>query len=226
MRVQLNNRQYDVVSIFHNAAYPVKISVGILSDALHTGASPVDWKASSKVGHTDFPLPIGGSVIESIKMLPHCAANPKVVSVNGVVRVFTRMCDSHVLTWFGVVDNVPMNAILGSSFTDRCIREIFTSEQKIFPWLLRAVVILWTQKITNRILTGTRTMKVHETKINDTSTEEHRLCCLARQIKYISISKRQCCLYAIKPAYNGWNQTKCPWLRLLHDCVGRQGHLT
>lgn len=56
--------------------------------------------------------------------------------------MFVRMGDLCVHDWLGIVESVPVDVLVGTSFTDRCIRGTFPMERKIIPWHSRRVSVL------------------------------------------------------------------------------------
>lgn len=63
--------------------------------------------------------------------VPSRIANPSVVSIEGIVSPFVPRGDLHLRAWFGLVANLAVDVLLGTSFINRCIKGIFPSERKI-----------------------------------------------------------------------------------------------
>lgn len=84
-------------------------------------------------------------------------------------------------TWFGLVDSLTVELLLGKSFMDCCIRGIFVYERKIVPWLWKPVSILSTLKEINTIFTDTGINDLNTISITDNSMDNHHLCDVTRQ---------------------------------------------
>lgn len=56
--------------------------------------------------------------------------------------MFLKICDLPVRVWFGVVDNLAVDVLLGTSFIDLCIQGLFPGEQKVVPLHFHLVSML------------------------------------------------------------------------------------
>lgn len=56
--------------------------------------------------------------------------NPAVQTDN-IIPMFVRIGDLPVRAWFGVIENLAVDVLLGTSFIECCIQGIFTSECKV-----------------------------------------------------------------------------------------------
>lgn len=71
--------------------------------------------------------------IKSIKSQQLQTTSRKVVKVESIVPLFTRIGNLHVLGWFGTFESLAIDVLLGTSVTNGGIRGIFRTEQKIIP---------------------------------------------------------------------------------------------
>lgn len=115
-------------------------------------------------------------------------ANGKVVSVEGIMHLYVRMGDLRVRSWFGVVENLVIDVLLGTSFMYRCIRRIFPSEQKIVSLHSRPLANISTQRIVNTITADTEENNVHTIADHGISSEKHYFCRVARQVTVTAYS--------------------------------------
>lgn len=61
-------------------------------------------------------------------------ATKKPISLDGIILLFIRIGDFSVREWFGIVGNLALDILLGTSFIYRHIRGVFSSERKVVPW--------------------------------------------------------------------------------------------
>lgn len=83
--------------------------------------------------------------------------------------MFVRIGDFCVRAWFGVVDNLAIDVLLGKSFNVRCIRGIFPSEGKVVTWNSRSISILSSLLSVISLFSDTSVLNVksaHTTKSN------------------------------------------------------------
>lgn len=119
--------------------------------------------------------------MKTIKSLPLCNASQELVPIEGIVPLSAPTGDLRVRSWFGVVESLAVNVLLGMSFIDRCIRGIFPSVPKIVRWHSRPVAIISSKISVIAIAAETEEFDVHKIADRSTPTEEHYLCGLARQ---------------------------------------------
>lgn len=91
----------------------------------------VDTCADLNVGNKNFLQPAWRKSLKATKSTPLRIANRMVVSVERIEPLFVLMGDLRVCIWFGVVKNLVIDLLLGTSFINRCIRGVFPSERKI-----------------------------------------------------------------------------------------------
>lgn len=92
------------------------------------------------------------------------------------------MDDLHIRTWFGVVQNVAVDKLLWTSFTDCYISEIFHLERKTILWHSQPAAVESTQKKVNTIAADTKMVDVHRVADGGPPIEEHYLCSVVRQV--------------------------------------------
>lgn len=80
----------------------------------------VDTSASLNLVNKDFLLPASRKSRNTFKSPLLCTASRKVVSVEGTVPLFVRMRDIHVRAWFGIVDNLAIDVLHGTSLNKCC----------------------------------------------------------------------------------------------------------
>lgn len=64
------------------------------------------------------------------------------ILLDGTILLFVKIGELRVRVWFGIVKNLAVDILLGTSFIDRYIQGIFLSERKILPWHSQPVPIL------------------------------------------------------------------------------------
>lgn len=64
------------------------------------------------------------------------------MSVEGVVPLFVHIGDLRVWAWFGIVEMLVVDALLGTSFIDQYIHGIFPTERKFVPWSSKPMEII------------------------------------------------------------------------------------
>lgn len=99
---------HTLVSLFDTGASPISVKKDFL---------PLTWRKSTKTNKSTL---LG-------------TANCKVVSFEGIVSLFVCMGGLRMSAWFGVVKNLAVDVLLGTSFIDRRIWGIFLIEQKFVP---------------------------------------------------------------------------------------------
>lgn len=61
------------------------------------------------------------------------AAGKQTITVEGVILLHVQLGDLRVRVWFGVVKNLAVSVLLGTSFIDRFVTGIFPPERKVVP---------------------------------------------------------------------------------------------
>lgn len=100
-------------------------------------------------------------------------ANCKVVSGEFILPLFVRMGDLCVYAWFGVIRNLAVDVVLGTSFIDSCIRGIFPSERKVVPRHSQPLEIMLAPKKIIAIAADTEGVDVHTKANRNSPAEEH-----------------------------------------------------
>lgn len=102
------------------------------------------------------------------------------VNMKGMVSLFT--CTDNVCIRFssGIVENIAVHVLFGTSFIDRCIRMILATEQKIVPW--QAVPTIVTKTEINPITANDTILIVSTISSNDALHEKFNLYRIERQI--------------------------------------------
>lgn len=111
----------DVASFIRKATYCVRISVRISSNAVLTVASLLNTGARPNPVNKNFLQSAWRKSLKTIRSPPLRPANCEVGFVEVIVPLFVRMANLTVLAWFGVVQNLAVDVVLGTSFIDRCI---------------------------------------------------------------------------------------------------------
>lgn len=141
--VQYDEKEsYVIASFFRKPTYRVRISVGVTSQSMMTVASLFDTGAGPNLVNKSFIPRNWHRYVEPIEQPQLRTATREHVNVEGVIPMFVRIGDLRVRAWFGVVENLAVDILVGTSFIDRCIRGIFPTERKIVPWHSRPVSIL------------------------------------------------------------------------------------
>lgn len=120
--------------------------------------------------------------MKTIKSQPLRTANCEVVSMEGIGPLFVRIGDLHMHALFGVVENLAVDMILGTSFIDCSVRGLFSSERKIVLSNSRPVAIILTEKKVNEIADNTKEVDRHTIAERGTPAKEHYLSLVACQV--------------------------------------------
>lgn len=64
------------------------------------------------------------------------------IQLDGNIQFFVKIDEPRVRIWFGIAENLEVYSLLGTSFIDRKILEIFSSERNVLPWYIPPVRIL------------------------------------------------------------------------------------
>lgn len=104
-----------------------------------------------------------------------------------IILVIVRIGDFRVCAWFRVVDNISIDVVLGPSFIDCCIADVFQTEQKVVPWQSLSALTLFCLRMESFLFSETYILKVksaHASKWNGVyhskgEEEFHLVDCLA-----------------------------------------------
>lgn len=136
---------------FRKVTYGANISVGVSSSGLLTVKSLLDTGASLNFINKDFSLQAWKEYFKTTGSPQMFTANCAFEDVEAIVPLFIRTGDFFIQARFGIVENLAVDALLGSSLFGLCIRRIFRTERKVIPWHSRPVAILSTKTVTNSI---------------------------------------------------------------------------
>lgn len=53
--------------------------------------------------------------------------------MTGVMSLYVKMRDNFALVWFGAIDGLAVHILLGTSYVDRCIRNIRMIQRRAVP---------------------------------------------------------------------------------------------
>lgn len=95
---------------------------------------------------------------------------------------FIRIDYLYLRTWLGIVDNPSVVVLLRTSFRDRFIKGIFTSERKVVLCHSRPFDIILKFPTINTIQADTTTIIVNTPLKTNEKRKEHSLCCIGRQV--------------------------------------------
>lgn len=98
--------------------------------------------------------------------------------------LFIQIEELLVPAWFGIVENLAVDVLLGTSLVDWCIRSIFPTEQKVVSWSLRPAAINLTKAPINPIHADITVFNMHTDK--DTLDNEQYLCRVEKQITILA----------------------------------------
>lgn len=180
MVIQYEKDSHDGASIFRKPTYRVHISGGIASNAPSTLESILDTGVDPKFVNKDLLSRCGKEPIKSIKSPQLQTENCQVVSVKSIVPLFVGVADSCVRAWFATFENLPVDGFLGTSLIDRCIRRIFPTERKVFPWHSMPAAIFKTETVINSIYNHINVLDSYKKASKDIVRDKHHLCPVAR----------------------------------------------
>lgn len=106
-----------------------RISVDISSNFMVHVASLVNTGAGPNFVNTGFLRPEWRDSMKTIKSPPLGTANCKVASIEGIVSLLVHIGELRLQDWFGIVQNLSVAVLLGTSFIGLCLREIFPSKR-------------------------------------------------------------------------------------------------
>lgn len=141
-KVQFDDGSHDVASLFGKATYYVKISIGVIANALMKVKSLLDTGASPNLIKKDFLPQAWKDSMNSIKSRQLRTVKRKVVHIDGIVTLLICMDSLHVCAWIGTGENLVVNVLLGTQFIDLCIRRILHTDRKIILWHWKPVEII------------------------------------------------------------------------------------
>lgn len=133
--VQWVDGPYDLTSFFRRATYRVQTSVVMSSNAMLTVESLFGTGPGPDLVNKDFLPPAWRESMESIKSATRRTVQRYVVSIEGTIPLFVHMGTLSVRASFGVVNNLALDVLLGTSFIARRPRRVFPSKQNIVPGL-------------------------------------------------------------------------------------------
>lgn len=97
--------------------YIASIPVEVFSNTLPTVENFLDMGAGPNVINNDFPLQACKESLDSDKSPQRRARNQEVKNIKGIVPFFIRMGNLSVRTRFGIVGNIAVDALLGTSLS-------------------------------------------------------------------------------------------------------------
>lgn len=143
--VHFDNGQHDVASYLRKPTYRIKISMIATSRIILAVASLLDSGADLNLIYNDFLPPVWKQSIKSIKSTQLRTTNHEIVNLEGIVALFICICNLRRGAWFGTVENLTVDVLLGTPFIDQCLRRIFHTNCKIGPCPLKPVAIISTK---------------------------------------------------------------------------------
>lgn len=99
-------------------------------------------------------------------------ATKEPLALDGTIILHLRLGDLRVRVCFGVVPNLVVDFLLGTSFSDRFIRGIFPSERKIVPWHSHPVTILASQRPSATTATNNAISAIEDTSLDQAVTND------------------------------------------------------
>lgn len=137
--------------------------------------------ASPKLVSKDFLPTAWRESVESSKLPKLWTANCEVVTIKSIGPLLIGFGYLSVRTWFGIVENLAVDDMLGASFIDRVIRGTFLTERKIISCHSRPVTNMITKAAINLIKSDDKILNVNNSTHNDAWKDEYDLRWNARQ---------------------------------------------
>lgn len=153
-----------------------------MSKALLTVASLLDIVAGPNLNNKDFLPQSWNKYIKSMKSLQLRMAICKAVNIEGIVPLPIRTSNLHLHAWFGTVEDLAVDVLLGMSFIERCVRGILPTERKIVSWHSSPVAIILTKTAIDYLHSEYAVFNVNTNSLDDASSDELNLCRVARQV--------------------------------------------
>lgn len=97
---------------------------------------------SPKLTFEDYRPPAWKEPVVPIQSTQLRKADGKVLNIEDMVQLFISNGNLRILIWFGIVENLGVGVLLGTSFIERCIYSIFLNEQKVVIWHSSTVEII------------------------------------------------------------------------------------
>lgn len=112
---------HEVGSFFRRQTHHIPIFIGIWSNTLQTAASILDMDPGPKFINTLFSPQLWDNYIEPDASPNLKRSTKQAINIDSIIQVFVRIGDVYVRLWFGVVRNLSVDVLLGTSFIFRCI---------------------------------------------------------------------------------------------------------
>ena len=158
----------DIIALFQKRNYKIRISWGTKSNSLSPKTVVLDTGAGPNlVNRNDLPRE-WMKKIRLIRNVKLTSASRNAMNLVGVLPLFIRMGDLKVRVWFGVVENLAVPVLLGTSYIDRFVQGIFPQERKVVPNDSRPVAILSSFAVdptTNMVIDEDEVLTVDENTI-------------------------------------------------------------
>lgn len=140
--VEFDIGSHDVASFFTKPTYQACLAVYITSRAMFVVTSLLDTGAGPNLVNNAFLPREWQRKVVSTPSPSLRTATRETVKVEGIVRTFVQIGDLRVRAWSGVVENLAVDILLGTSFIDRFIISILAGERKVVPYHSCSVSII------------------------------------------------------------------------------------
>lgn len=111
----------------------VRIGIAFKKKVLHLTKCLVDTGTEPNSGDEDYLKPQLKWRIRRFESPELGTATKKLIKIEGVITLVVHMEDLQVQAWFRIVKNLPVKALIGTTYINKCIQLIFLIERKIIP---------------------------------------------------------------------------------------------
>lgn len=136
--------------------------------------------------------------------------------MEGIGPLFTCIRDLCIRAWFATVKNIAIDVLLGASFIERCLRWIFSRQQRVDRWHSQPVVKIRTKKWINSIHAEISVLHVRSNSIIDTVSNDTISWPASNHITGVWANDSSASL-SRRWAHEHWDSPKCRWTRMFHD---------
>lgn len=120
-------------SLLQNPICPVLISIWIYLKTYFIVASLLESGASPNLVKISFLPQNWEAQVKTLKNPSLKAAAREAVPTQGLISIHIRMGDIYAGEWFGNVEKLAVDQVLGTSVIDSCMHDIFPAKRKVVP---------------------------------------------------------------------------------------------
>lgn len=131
------------IAFWRNPTYKLHIFTGIHSHILTSTECLVDSGARHNLNNAYIVYKKWTSFVKYTSLLRLQTAVEKPTQLHETILLQPRLDDLITQVWLGIVYNIAFNFILGTSFIDRLMCAIFPGKQRVVPWHLQPLPMVF-----------------------------------------------------------------------------------